>query len=266
MAYDLSAKFIVFDDLTQCEQSPLNEPTLNFDLYTAATIATMRAAAGAYALVAKGERRLTPCIAGLAANGQIVFPMSSNVVQGKRQVVVIENSQMLSEAGGGAIKRGVMLWLKDLKESGKTLPVSLFVVKGGNEVQEFLRGEDIARLPFESGDENTPSIVGKISEYVNFIGQGFQPLKNIAHIGQKTAQAGVERILYFTDSYGMPEVIDDSLIGTLLGWKIDGVAVMIVTNGDCAKWAFKNLVSCEQLAGDLKEVQIKELLLQWQTQ
>ncbi len=223
----------------------------------------VQAPEGAYALVAKGDKRLTSCIAGQKDAESISFRMNSNVVQGKRLVLVVENSQGLSSVGGKQIKRGIMRWLQDLKESGQVLPLSLFVVRGGNDVQEFLRGEDLPRLPFESQDDATPSLVGLVSEHINFIGQGFQPLNNIANIGQKTMQNGVEKVLYLTDSYGIPETIDDSQVGTLLGWKLDGVQVTILTSGDCTKWKYKDLVVCEQLSFDLTEQLIKERLKRW---
>ncbi|PID58508.1 hypothetical protein CSB45_02895 [candidate division KSB3 bacterium] len=263
MPYDSSSKFVLFFNREACERSSLTEADLNFYLYTAAMMNDIQAPENVYALVAKGDKRLTACVPGQKDGERIVFQMHSNVVAGKRLVMVVENSQGLSAAGGKHIKRGIMRWLQELKELERSLPLSLFVVRGGNDVQEFLRGEDLSRLPFESQNDALPSLVGLVSEYLNFIGQGFQPLHNLAHIGQKTMQDGVKKVLYLTDSYGIPDTIDDSQVGTLLGWKLDGVEVTVLTNGDCAKWDYKHLVNCEQLPQILTETFMKNRLKNW---
>lgn len=263
--YDSNAKFFLFTSQEECENADLSSKGLKFYVYTAAMLGNVRADKCGWALAAKGNRRLTQCIPCEERGEEIMYTMATHTFEGQRLVVVVENSKYLADSGRGkAIQDAMISWLKALKDSGSPVPLTLFVVKGDGAIQEILRGEDLERLMDESENDEIPSIVGKIMKNIDFNDEGFQPLKNIVLVGQRIAAEGVERVLYFTDSRSFPDPIDDSHVGTLLGWRFDNVGVKIVTNNTCEKWGYKNLVECEELQEYPSVEAVKSILKQWQ--
>jgi hypothetical protein len=245
--YDTNSRFIIFKSQNACENADVMNPSQEAQvyLYTAAALENMSDDTYGWGLVVKGNRRITRCTKCEERDNQIVYNLTAHKFEGKRFVIVVENSKQLSEMGRGkAIQHALITWLHDLKISGKAVPLTIFVVKDDNEVKEILRGEDLDRLQYESPDDRFPSIVGLINQSLTFNGEGFQPLKNMSNIGRMTAENPIAQIVYFTDSQVLPDPIDDSQVGTLFGWKLAGVIVTVMTNGDCQKWDYKGLVNC----------------------
>lgn len=267
--FNANSKLILFKNQDACETADLanlKSSESHAFLYTAATMSDIKDDAPGWALVAKGNRRMTRCIKGEIDGNTILYTMALHKFEGKRLVIVVENSMYLSESGRGkAIQEALIGWLKTIKDSQQPVPLTLFVVKGSGEITEVLRGEDLETLAYQSDQDTVPTIVGKIIKNMNFDGEGFQPLKNIALVGQRVAQ-DVGKVLYFTDSRGLPEPIDDSQVGVLLGWKLDRVGVNIITNNLCQLWNYKELVACRELSDNPAMTAIKAIFEQWQTQ
>ena len=247
--YDSNAKFIIFKSQNDCENADLTGKGLKFYVYAAAMLGNVRDDACGWALVAKGARRLTQCTRCQEDGDALSYTMKTHKFEGKRIVVVVENSKYLAAAGRGkALQTALINWLKALKEAEKPAPLTLFVVKNDGEITELLRGEDLERLAYQSEDDTVPTIVGKIMQNLNFSEEGFQPLRNISLLGQKIAGDGVAKVLYFTDSRSFPDPINDSQVGALMGWKSDGVAVTVITDNACALWEYRKLVDCQPLS------------------
>lgn len=182
-------------------------------------------------------------------------------------MVMVANSKDLSEAGRGvAIREALIDWLLEMKQLNISLPFNVFVVEDNNEVKEVLRGEDLSSLAASSDNEQTESIVGLIRTSLPFDADGFQPLRNISTVGEMTADEQLGQVLCFTDSRFLPDSLNDALVGPLLGWKIDGVGVTVVTNGACEQWSYRDLVSCRSLGMNPDKAQIKALFNQLHVQ
>lgn len=263
--YNLNAKFLVFATQEACEQAALATDAPKSTLYTAATITELTARETDWALVVKGDKRISFCAQGKKVNEAVTFAMKANTFEGERLIVVIENSKYLSPDGRGkALQDALVAWLKTLKASAQNLPVTLFMVKGTGEVVEILRAEDLLTLTEESS--SGPSIVSKVLT-LSFEDEGFQPLKHIDNLGRRYLESNtkLKKVLYFTDSRGLPERLDYSHLGTLLGWNAEGVDVKVVTNDACEPWLSRNLVTCELFYPN-PQVQDVVQFLNWITQ
>jgi len=263
--YSSNAKLLIFDDQQTCETADLSQNDLRFYVYTAAMLTNIRDDACGWAVVAKGGQRLSRCTPCQEDGERLVYTMAAaRQIAGKRQVLVIENSKYFSEAGRGvALQHALIEWLAGLKQAGHPVPLTLFLVQSDGAIEVLLRGEDLQRLPYQSDDDTVPSIVGAVMQHINFEGDGFQPLKNIALIGQRLSNEAVDRVLYITDSRMLPDPIDDSQVGTLLGWRLEDVSVKIVTHERCDRWSYKNLVQCQELPEQPSVDEVKAILTQW---
>lgn len=246
--YDSNAKFILFNSQEECETANLSNKGLKFYVYTAAMLGNVKDYGCEWAVVAKGDQRLTQCIPCQEEGETLVYAMQTHQFEGKRRVLVIENSAYLAEDGRGkAIQEALIRWLKTLKDSGAAIPLNVFVIKGDGQIKELLRGEDVERLAYQSENQELPTIVGHIVTHLNFDGQGFQPLRNISLLGQRLAGDGIDKVVYFTDSRSFPDPVTDAQVGALMGWKADGVTTTIVTNTSCDQWGYRSLVQCQEL-------------------
>ncbi len=255
--YNPNAKLIFFSDKYACVQWKPNVEASDFMIFSPGFLKNLKIppCTSPWAMVVKGNKRLTPCTRIEPDKNGYILKLIAEKIEGKRLLIVIANSKILSESGRGkAIQKAMIEWLKSLKESSRYLPVNIIVIKGDKEVREILTGEKLARLPFESQDTNIPSIVGTIYGNLTFTGDGFRPLRVISSVKRQMRNKQIAKILFFTDSYYLPEFLNDSDIGTLIGWKEDGIRVTIVTESNCERWqTIKELFDCRVL-GQYPEV------------
>lgn len=266
--FSSNAKFILFDSQYGCEKNIQSE-ILSSVVYTATAFATpndqqpLLANGCNYATILKGTRWLSPCTQGKKQEGKLVYTMKSNKFTDTRKVLVVASSKYLGQAGRGTIIQNALKeWLQELQLTDTDLPLNLYVVRGDNEVSDVLYGEDLHRFAYSSDDPAVPTIVGKIDQSLKFDGEGFRPLDNLTTVKQiaEAEHDEIGKVLFFTDAEGLPERIEDFHIGTLLGWKQDGIEVTVVTDQGCDKWGYRNLVECKILREYPEKEEIKRLL------
>ena len=264
VAFSPNAKLLLFQDRESCEKNTAADSEKAV-VYTATGLKSLKANACHYASVVKGSRLLSNCTRGKKQDGSISYIIRSNKFPGKRRVVVLTNSKFLGQAGRGtAIQNALLDWLREIKEAELQIPLNFYVVQGDNEVNDILYGEDLPRIPYSSEDKSTPTIVGKISQ-LTFDGEGFRPLDNLTTVKQiaEAERDDIGKVLFFSDTESLPQQIEDFQIGTLLGWKQDGINVSIVTDSHCQKWEYRNVVECITLPDSPEKEDIKKILGQF---
>jgi len=237
--YDPNAKILFFPNKNACENADFDNIGTMERVFIPAFLNDLTANECTWTTIVKGKKKLTPCVQARKDGNQVLFRPSAIKFSGKRKIIAIANSLLLSERGrGSAIRSALISWLRSLKIQNKSLPFNLFVVKSDYEIIELVRGEDLFLLNFESKSD-TRSIVNLVNQNITFTQKGFHPFISLNSIDRRISEKKIEssHILFFTDSRNLPDpqevVFSD--IAALMGWKMDKVNVKIVTGGGCSK-------------------------------
>jgi len=258
--YDLDARMMLFPSKASCINSTMTGNHQKV-VYMATAFADIKATVCSWAKVTKKKSDVSFCTRAKVWNKNIRFHFRSNQIVGKREVLIVANSEKFAREGRGrAFREALITWLAEIR--GEYRPINILLLEGDGKIHQLMRGEDLVNM--EEYDQDNPkfSIKHHVLTKLQFTSSGFEPLKDLAYTERRLSALGINqlsKVMYVTDS-SLPLDIYYADLGTPLGWKRAKVKFQIVTDGGCNRWREKTDTQCVKLNEFPQNVDILQLL------
>ena len=213
-----------------------------WESYTKGGTTTLKIPDGMWAKIIEWPNDLTSCTKGALQENVIPFNFVPLNFSGKRTIILIPTT---NEFNSKDIQRGFIAFFKYLKEEKIKQPISLLVaytVTGEDNIEELIRGEELAKLSVEGEDSITRKIIGKL-EFLSsdIVSNSSIQILNLTEMYFNKKHIEIEKIIYFSAKRMEPKFSQGQWtnnnseilrVAPLLLWILRDIKIRIVTDVD----------------------------------